>query len=172
MLGSPPPPPPPPGPRRLTSRPGGVGVAAWAPPLDPQHQKIFLRKKLKFVKWARDWRSIWGTQTFLFGLYPPPPPRVEVMVATMPWPAPHPPGSGGFMPLIDGLESTFARHARHPNECSGHPSQRFTPKRHSLLQPRLPNPCRLGGPRGGGMATSPPDFSGVPNTGTKKGGKG
>ena len=52
-------------------------------------------------------------------------------------------------------EGMFARHARHPSQCSGHPSQRFTPKHHSLLQPRLPNPCRLQGPHVGGMATSP-----------------
>ena len=36
------------------------------------------------------------------------------------------------------LEGTFARRARHPNQCSGPLSP---PKHHSLLRPRLPNPC-------------------------------
>ena len=31
------------------------------------------------------------------------------------------------------LEGTFARCAQHPNECSGHLSQCFTPKNPSLL---------------------------------------
>ena len=49
---------------------GGSGEgqkAAWAPPPDPPthpHQKIFPREKKKFIKRARNWRSILGTQTF------------------------------------------------------------------------------------------------------------
>ena len=39
-------------------------------------------------------------------------------------------------------EGTFARRARHPNQCSGHLSQCSTavvaPKQHSLLKPRNP----------------------------------
>ena len=52
------------------------GGEAWAPPLDPPthpHQKIFLRKKMKFIKGARNWRSSLGTQTFCWPLTPPPP---------------------------------------------------------------------------------------------------
>ena len=63
------------------------------------------------------------------------------------------------------------RRARHPNPWSGHPSQCLTPKHHSLLQPRLPDPCRLGGPRVGGMATSPLPSRGSPDMGTKNGKK-
>ena len=64
--------------------------------------------------------------------------------------------------LIRVIEGTFARRAPHPNPCSGRPSQRCTPKHHSLLQPRLPNPCRLGGPRGrnGYISHSTPSPSG------------
>ena len=36
------------------------------------------------------------------------------------------------------LEGTFAPRAQYPNECSGHLSQCFTPKHHSLLWPRNP----------------------------------
>ena len=61
-------------------------------------------------------------------------------------------------------ERVHTRCARHPNQCSGHLSQCFTPKHHSLLQPRLSDPCCLGGPCVGGVATS--TFSGVPNMGT------
>ena len=74
---------------------------------------------------------------------------------------------GPYEPCIEG---TFAR--RRPNQCSGHPSQCFTPKHHSLLQPRLPNPRRLGGPLVGRNCYSTPAFSGVPNTGTRNGEKG
>ena len=60
---------------------------------------------------------------------------------------------------------------QHPDPCSSHLSQRFAPKHHSLLQPRLPNPSRLGCP-GVGNGYITPAFSGVPNTGTKNGEKG
>ena len=70
------------------------------------------------------------------------------------------------------IEGTFARRARHPNQCSGHPPQCFTPKRHSLLRPRLLNPCRLGGPRVGGMAASPLPSRGSPTRGQKMGERG
>ena len=66
---------------------------------------------------------------------------------------PHPPSSGAdFLEApekILGLEGTLARHARHPNQCSGHLSHCFTPKRHSLLQPGLPHPGLFGGPQHG-----------------------
>ena len=53
---------------------------------------------------------------------------------------------GGWRLAVGGwrlavLAGTFARRARHPNECSGHLSQCFTPKHHSLLQPRNPAHC-------------------------------
>ena len=60
------------------------------------------------------------------------------------------------------IGGTFAWRARHPNQCFSHLSQCFTPKHHSLLQPRLPYPCCLGGLRVGGMATSPLPFLGSP----------
>ena len=44
----------------------GGGMAAWAPPPDPPphpHQIIFPPEKIKSIKWARNWRSILGTQT-------------------------------------------------------------------------------------------------------------
>ena len=67
---------------------------------------------------------------------------------------------------------TFARRARQSNQCSGHRPQRpHPPKHHPLLQPGLPNPCRLGGPRVGGMATSPLPSWGSPTRGQKNGGK-
>ena len=68
--------------------------------------------------------------------------------------------------------SARARRARHPNQCSGHLSQCFTPKHTSLLQPRLPHPCGLGGPRVGGMATSPLPSRGSPTRGQKMGKRG
>ena len=61
--------------------------------------------------------------------------------------------------------------ARHPNQCSGHLSQCITPEHHSLLQPRLSNPCCLGGPRVGGMASSHCPLGG-PQHGDKKWEKG
>ena len=44
----------------------------------PTHiRKFFLRKKMKFIKGARTWRSILGTQTFFWPLtHPPTPPPV------------------------------------------------------------------------------------------------
>ena len=40
-------------------------------------RKFFLRKKMKFIKGARTWRSILGTQTFFWPLtHPPPPPGI------------------------------------------------------------------------------------------------
>ena len=57
--------------------------------------------------------------------------------------------------------------ARHLSQCSSHLPQCFTPKHHSLLQPRLPNPCRLGSPRVGGMAASPRPSRGSPTRGQK-----
>ena len=51
------------------------------------------------------------------------------------------------------LPGAHPAHARHPNPYSGHPSRCFPPKHHPLLQPRLPNPCRLGGPRQRGQKT-------------------
>ena len=50
----------------------------------------------------------------------------------------------------------------HANQYSGHLSQCFTLKHHSVLRPRLPDPCRLGGPRVGGVATSPLPSPGSP----------
>ena len=65
-----------------------------------------------------------------------------------------------------------AQSTRHPNQSSGHPSQCSTPKHHSLLQPRLPDPCHLRGPRVGGMATSPLPSRGSPTRGQKMGKRG
>ena len=49
----------------------------------------------------------------------------------------------------------------------------LSPKHHSLLQPRLHHPSRrLGGPRGGGMVTSPLPSRGSPTRGQKMGKKG
>ena len=36
------------------------------------------------------------------------------------------------------MQVTFARHAQHPNQCSSHLSQCFTPKHYSLLKPSNP----------------------------------
>ena len=47
-------------------------------------------------------------------------------------------GGGGVTSTHGQSEGTFARRTRHPNECSGHLSQCFTPKHHSLLQPGNP----------------------------------
>ena len=57
----------------------------------------------------------------------------------------------------------------HPDPCAGHLSHRLTPKHHSLLQPRLHSPCRLGGPRVGGLATSLLPSRGSPTQGQKMG---
>ena len=63
-------------------------------------------------------------------------------------------------------------HPAHPNQCSRHLSHCFTAEHPSLLQPRLPNPCRLRGPRVGGMATSPLPSQGSPTRGQTMGKKG
>ena len=69
----------------------GGGLAAWAPSPDPPThppthiRKLFLRKKMKFIKGARIWRSVFGRQTFFWPLRPPSP-RVQVLVAAKPWP--------------------------------------------------------------------------------------
>ena len=58
-------------------------MAAWTPPPDPPthpHQKLFIRKKLKFIKGARTWRSILGTEKFFWPLTHP-----QVISATKPW---------------------------------------------------------------------------------------
>ena len=47
--------------------PGGLAD----PPTHP-HQKLFLRKKMKFIKGARTWGSISSTQTFVWPLTSPP----------------------------------------------------------------------------------------------------
>ena len=77
------------------------------------------------------------------------------------------------IPTSCRTEGTVActRRARHPNQCSIHPNA-LPPKHHSLLQPRLPNPCRLGGPRVGGMAPLPLPSRGSPTRGQKMGKKG
>ena len=62
--------------------------------------------------------------------------------------------------------------AQHSNQCSAHLSQCLTPKHHSLLQPRLPHPCRARGPRVGRMATSPLPSQGSPTQGQKMGNRG
>ena len=62
---------------------GSLSVA-WTVPLSavllPHIRKFFLRKKMKFIKGARTWRSILGTQTFFWPLTPPPtpPPRYSI----------------------------------------------------------------------------------------------
>ena len=43
--------------------------------------------------------------------------------------------------LFGGGLQTFARRARHPNQCSGHASQCFTPK-HDSLEPRNPQTAK------------------------------
>ena len=75
------------------------------------------------------------------------------------------------VPMRVRLPGAHLAHAQHPNQCSGHPSQCFTPKHHSLLQPRRPDRCGLRGPRVGGKATSPLPSRG-PQHGVKKWGKG
>ena len=63
----------------LSDTRGGGGGGQIAPPgilADPPthpHQKIFPQEKMKFIKGARTWRSILGTQTFFWPLTPPPP---------------------------------------------------------------------------------------------------
>ena len=45
----------------------------WLTPHPPTHiRKFFLGKKMKFIKGARTWRSILGTQTFFWPLTHPP----------------------------------------------------------------------------------------------------
>ena len=41
----------------------------------PTHIRKMFRKKMKFIKGARTWRSIFGRQTFFWPLTPPPPLR-------------------------------------------------------------------------------------------------
>ena len=60
---------------RLSVQGGG---RSWQPGLlrlthPPSHIRRFLRKKLKFIQRAQNWRSILGTQTFF--LPPTPTPR-------------------------------------------------------------------------------------------------
>ena len=63
--------------RPLLSDTGGGGI--WPPPgfwltHPPTHiRKLFLRKKIKFIKGVRTRRSILGTQTCFWPLTPPPP---------------------------------------------------------------------------------------------------
>ena len=62
----------------LVIRGGGGGCQIGPPGFwlthPPTHiRKFFLRKKMKFIKGARTWRSILGTQTFFWPLTPPPP---------------------------------------------------------------------------------------------------
>ena len=64
--------------RPLLSDTGGGGGQIGPPGFwlthPPTHiRKFFLRKKMKFIKGARTWRSILGTQTFFWPLSPPPP---------------------------------------------------------------------------------------------------
>ena len=72
--------------RPLLSDTGGGG-GQFGPPgfwltHPPTHiRKFFLRKKMKFMKGARTWRSILGTQTFFLASDPPthpPPPRYSI----------------------------------------------------------------------------------------------
>ena len=72
--------------RPLLSDTGGGGGGQIGPPgfwltHPPTHiRKFFRRKKMKFIKGARTWRSILGTQTFFLAsdppTHPPPPPPV------------------------------------------------------------------------------------------------
>ena len=72
--------------RPLLSDTGGGGGQIGPPGFwlthPPTHiRKFFLRKKMKFIKGARTWRSILGTQTFFWPLtHPPtpPPPRYSI----------------------------------------------------------------------------------------------
>ena len=63
----------------LSDTGGGGGGGQIGPPgfwltHPPIHiRKFFLRKKMKFIKGARTWRSILGTQTFFLASDPPPP---------------------------------------------------------------------------------------------------
>ena len=64
--------------RPLLSDTGGGGGQIGPPGFwlthPPTHiTKFFLMKKMKFIKGARTWRSILGTQTFFWPLTPPPP---------------------------------------------------------------------------------------------------
>ena len=53
---------------------GQIGPQGFWLTHPPTHiRKFFLRKKMKFIKGARTWRSILGTQTFFWPLTPPPP---------------------------------------------------------------------------------------------------
>ena len=53
---------------------GQIGPPGFWLTHPPTHiRKLFLRKKMKFIKGARTWRSILGTQTFFWPLTPPPP---------------------------------------------------------------------------------------------------
>ena len=53
---------------------GQIGPPGFWLTHPPTHiRKFFLRKKMKFIKGARTWRSILGTQTFFWPLTPPPP---------------------------------------------------------------------------------------------------
>ena len=62
---------------RLVIRWGGGGQTGppgfWLTHPPTHIRKFFLRKKMKFIKGARTWRSILGTQTFFWPLTPPPP---------------------------------------------------------------------------------------------------
>ena len=60
---------------------GQIGPPGFWLTHPPTHiRKFFLRKKMKFIKWARTWRSILGTQTFFSPLTHPPttPPRYSI----------------------------------------------------------------------------------------------
>ena len=59
---------------------GQIGPPGFWLTHPPTHiRKFFLRKKMKFIKGARTWRSILGTQTFFCPLtHPPPPPRYSI----------------------------------------------------------------------------------------------
>ena len=99
-----------------------------------------------------------------FGLHPPPPfepPVHQTRHTTLhrqSFQPPPPPQNERGAPRAR-LPPTVARRAQHPNQCPGHRSRCFTPK-HSLLQPRLHHPCRLGGPHVGRRAASPLPFRG------------
>ena len=61
--------------------PGGVGGAEWHSGLlrlssQPPHiRNVSLEKKMKFIKGARNWRSIFGTPNFFLASDPPPAPE-------------------------------------------------------------------------------------------------
>ena len=76
----------------------------------------------------------------------------------------------GLTPTL--TTGAYIRPARPASKRSGHLSQCVTPKHHALLQPKLPDPCGLGGPRVGGMATLPLPSRGSPTRGQKMGKKG